>query len=154
MKERHYIKDPVKPPFHSHPPPYPIPKFKEIADDQVVKIFQNTEWAERNVNNCRIVDLREIIVDLLESSSLPENFDQILFTNVVIENADLTELTIKYKLHFQDCFFLRGLHLNYSSFPLVTISGYICGNLSLTNIRENPSISLQNLQVDQVYISG
>ena len=154
MKERHYIKDPVKPPFHSYQPPCSIPRLSKISKDQAMRIFHSNKWSERNVRNCHITDLREIFVDLLESSSLPKDFNQILFTNVVIDHADLTELAIKYKLHFQNCFFLQGLHFNHSSFPLVTISGYICGNLSLNKLNGNPIIVLQNLQVDQVYLEG
>jgi len=112
----------------------------------------NRDWSERCLRNCKIVSLRQIITALLEKDPLPKDFDQVAFDYVVIKEADLTNLVIPFKLHFQRVFFLDGLHLIGSSFDMLTVSGYNRGILSLTETKRQPSIAFQDLHVDEIRV--
>lgn len=154
MKEEHTIKDPIKPPFHSYQPSSDIPSLPEIKPEEAVATLRNKDWSARVIRNRHIKCLRQIITPLLETDSLQQNFDQVCFTGVVIEQADLTELEIPFRLSFSNAFFLDGLHLNHSRFTHLDVSGYIRYALSLTETKGQPIVNLTNLQADQIYIYG
>ena len=152
MKERHIVKDRIKPPLHSYPPPYQIPVLPKIDTKDAVTTFFSEDWAKRVITGRHITCLRQIITSLLEADSLPQDFDQVVFDNVVVEHADLTELTIPFKLHFENAFFPDGLHLNHSTFSFLSVSGYVGYALSFTETKGQPTVSLTNLHVDQIYV--
>jgi hypothetical protein len=152
MKEQHIIKNRIKPPFHSYPPSSDIPRLPEIKPEDAVAILKSRNWSARVIKNRHITCLRQIITPLLESDSLPQDFDQVVFENVVIEQGDLTELEIPFKLYFSNAFFLGGLHLNQSRFTHLDVSGYIGYALSLTETKGQPIVNLANLQADQIYV--
>lgn len=152
MKEQHFIKDRIKPPLHSYQPSSDIPRLLEIKPEDAVAILQSKKWSARVIRNRHIKCLRQIIIPLLETDSLPQDFDQVCFTGVVIEQADLTELEIPFRLSFSNAFFLDGLHLNHSRFTHLDVSGYIGYALSLTETKGQPIVNLANLQADQIYV--
>ena len=154
MKEQHIIKDRIKPPLHRYPPSSNIPQLPKIEPGDAVITFLSKSWSARVIRHKHIKCLRQIITPLLETDSLPRDFDQVLFEHVVVEQGDLTELAIPFRLCFQDVFFLDGLHLNHSRFTHLDVSGYVGDALSLTETKGQPIVSLANLQADQIYISG
>jgi len=154
MKEQHTIKDRIKPPLHLYPPSQPIPDLPKIEPQEALVTLMNKEWTARVVKGRRITCLRQIITSLINTDSLPQDFDQVLFDYVVVEEADLTELVIPFKLHFQNTFFLNGLHLNHSKFHFLNVSGYIGYGLSLTETSGQPIVGLANLQADQIHVYG
>lgn len=154
MEEHHTIKDRVKPPFHRYSPPHPPPDLPKIETDGAVNICLSKNKFERHIDGFEIHSLRQIVTALLETDSLPQDFDEVFFKDVVIEEADLTELVIPFKLHFLNAYFLDGLHLNHSSFTMLTVSGYVGDTLSLSETKGQPTVSLGNLQADQIYVYG
>ena len=154
MNQQHVPRDPIKPPLYCLQPGYDIPRLPEIDPKQAVVILTNENASARAVARGHIKCLREIIASLLATDGLPDDLDQVLFENVVIERADLSELAIPFALYFQRSFFLDGLNLNSSQFQRLDISGYVGYGLSLVETRGQPKVNLGNIEADQVHIYG
>jgi len=152
MKEQHIIKDRIKPPLHSYQLSSDIPRLPEIKPEDAIATLLSKDWSARIIRNQYIKCLRQIITPLLETDSLPDDFDQVAFEHVVVEQGDLTELEIPFRLSFSNAFFLDGLHLNHSRFTHLDVSGYIAYALSLTETKGRPVVNLANLQADQIYV--
>lgn len=154
MQEQHTIKDRIKPPFHSYPPSSEIPHLPILEPEEAVVTLMHKDLSRRVIKNRHVKCLREIITTLIETKPISQDFDEVVFQNLVIEQGDLTELVIPFELYFLDSFFLNGLHLNHSHFVRLDISGYIGYALSLTETKGQPKINLNNVQADQVYVYG
>lgn len=154
MIPRHVPKNPLKPPLHYLHPSRPVPSLPIIEPKEAVATLTNGEWAARVLRGRQIKCLRDILALLIEADTLPSDFDQVVFDRVVIQHGDLSELEIPFKLHFQEVFFLDGLNLNSSCFPLLSVSGYVRYGLSLVETSGRPGVNLANLEADQVHIYG
>lgn len=141
----------LKPPMHSLPIP-DIPQLPEIKPEDAVAILKNKNWSARVIRNRHIKSVRQIITPLLETDSLPQDFDQVVFENVIIEQGDLTDLEIPFILYFVNTFFLGGLDLKGSRLKRLDVSGYIGYGLNLAETKGQPIINLNNLQADQVRV--
>lgn len=141
----------LKPPIHSLPIP-DIPRLPEIKPEDAVTILKNKNWSARVIRNRHIKSVRQIITPLLETDSLPQDFDQVVFENVIIEQGDLAELEIPFKLYFMNTFFHKGLDLKGSRLKRLDVSGYIGYGLNLAETKGQPIINLNNLQADQVRV--
>lgn len=141
----------LKPPLHSLPMP-DIPRLPEIKPEDAVAILKNKNWSARVIRNQHIKSVRQIIIPLLEPGSLPQDFDQVVFENIVIEQGDLTDLEIPFRLCFVNTFFLNGLDLKDSQLKHLDVSGYIGWGLNLAETKGQPIINLNNLQADQIRV--
>lgn len=152
--DHHAIKGRIAPSWKCYPPPREIPTLPVIQPAEAVAALLNQEWSHRVVHDRHIQNLRNVVAGVMGSVSRPHDVDVLNFIGVVIENADLTELDIPFRLHFTGCFFLDGLHLNESSVPGISLHGYVRDAVSLVNVRGCPIVNLGGLQVDTIWTYG
>ena len=149
------MKRDIKPPYHYYPCPEPIPDFPVISVTEAVDTLLNPEWTGRVLKERTVTNLRDVFEAVLLRSPDFKNFYQMVFTDVVIKEADLRDLDLPFSLVFQGDYFLEHLVLNRASFASLSIeSSYVCGALSLVEVKGQPGIGISTSQIDDLRLYG
>lgn len=142
----------TKPPPHSRPWRGDVPTFPKVGAEAAADALLHPDIEERGLERRTVVDLRAVLEEVLQRD--PDDVGRLFFSRVVVPSfADLRGLEIPFALSFGLSYFPNGLSLSGASFEELGISGhYIGGNLELVQVEGEPSVSLQNVQFDNLYL--